>query len=67
MPKQPQSIFNPLKRLIIIAIIKMDSKKEIIKEFSFTLIPNRSNAPAINSIQGKIIAKKFTENKGRIL
>lgn len=56
VPKQPQSIFNPLNRLMIIAIVKTINRNVIIAEFSFTDMPKRSNIAADNSIQGIIIA-----------
>jgi hypothetical protein len=67
VPKQPQSIFKPLARLIAIATIKITSKPLRIAEFSFTDIPKIKRIPATNSIQGKTIARKFTRKSGKRL
>ena len=67
VPKQPQSIFKPLKRLIEIAIIKIPSKAEIMKAFSFTLIPKIKRMPVVTSIQGKVRAAIFVSEKGSSL
>ena len=64
VPKQPHSIFKPLLRLITIAKMKTASINEIMKEFSFTDIPNIKNKPATTSIHGNIIAKKLTNERG---
>ena len=48
--KQPQSIFKPLPRLITIAKIKTTSIAEMMKEFSFTDIPNNKNNQPTTSI-----------------
>ncbi len=64
VPKQPHSIFNPLPRLITIAKMKTTSIIEIMKEFSFTDIPNSKNKPATTSIHGNVIAKKLTNKRG---
>jgi hypothetical protein len=64
VPKQPHSIFKPLPRLITIAKMKTTSITEMIKEFSFTDIPNNKNIPATTSIHGNVIAKKLTNERG---
>ena len=67
IPKQPQSIFSPLKRLIIIAIVKTIYNKVIMAEFSFVHIPKSSKKPEINSIQGIIIANILMNSEGSSL
>ena len=64
VPKQPQSIFKPLPRLITIPKIKTTSIAEMMKEFSFTDIPNNKNNPATTSIHGNVIAKMLTNERG---
>jgi len=64
VPKHPQSIFKPRMRLIPIAIRKIVIKLEIIKEFSFTKIPNSNNIPVTSSVQGRIIANILTKCSG---
>jgi hypothetical protein len=67
VPKQPQLISKPLNKLISTAIIKTISKPLMIAEFSLTEIPNIRRTPALNSIQGKSIAKILTRKSGRSL
>ena len=64
VPKHPQSIFKPRMRLIPIAIINIIIKLEIIKEFSFTNIPNSNSIPATSSVHGRIIANILTKCSG---
>lgn len=67
VPKQPQSIFNPLAKLIEIAIMNTKSNPLRIAEFSFTDIPNTRSIPAQSSIHGKIIARILIKKIGRSL
>ena len=65
--KQPQFKSIPLKRFIEVAMMKIINKKEARSEALSVNIPSIKNRPAMNSTQGRVTAKMFIKNGGRIL
>ena len=60
--KQPQFKSTPRKRFMEVAMMKIINKKETKSEALSVNIPSIKKRPAMNSTQGRVMAKIFIKN-----